>query len=151
MESNLIYTNVATELLEIFKYLEKSVREKIPTDLEKKLIEFRNEEYIFNIDKTKSLNEQELLPETRQILSMIYLKYCCSEDEANNILNVKKNKDLEIEKLKSEKYSIDNIFVTEEKKEESSNMEMIVYEEESSIYKEIMNKIKAFFEKILGK
>ena len=151
MESNLIYTNVATELLEIFKYLEKSVREKIPTDLEKKLIEFRNEEYVFNIDKSKSLNEQEILPETRQILSMIYLKYCCSQEEANDILNTKKNKDLEIERIKSEKYSIDNIFVTQEKKEESSNMEMIVYEEESSIYKKIMNKIKAFFEKILRK
>lgn len=151
MESNLIYPNVATELLEIFKYLEKNVREKIPTDLEKKLIEFKNEEYVFNIDKSKSLNEQELLPETRQILSMIYLKYCCSEDEANEILNAKKNKDLEIEKFKSEKYSIDKIFATEEKIEEPSNMEMIVYEEESSVYKKIINKIKAFFEKILRK
>lgn len=151
MESNLIYPNVATELLEIFKYLEKNVREKIPTDLENKLIEFKNEEYVFNIDKSKRLNEQELLPETRQILSMIYLKYCCSEDEANEILSAKKNKDLEIEKLKSEKYSIANIFATEEKIEEPSNMEMIVYEEESSVYKKIINKIKAFFEKILRK
>ena len=151
MESNLIYSNVATELLEIFKYLEKAVKEKIPTDLENKLIELKNEDYVFNLDKSKNLDEQDILPETRQILSMIYLKYCCSEEEANEILSIKKNKDLEIEKIKSEKYSIDNIFTTDEKIEEPKNVEMIVYEEESSIYKKIINKIKEFFEKILGK
>ena len=110
MESNLTYSNVATELLEIFKYLEKTIKEKIPVDLEQKLFELRNESYVFEIDKTKSLDDQNILPETRQILSMIYLKYCCSEEESTNILNIKKSKDLEIENIKREKYSVDNIF-----------------------------------------
>lgn len=154
MESDLIYGNVATELLEIFKYLEIAIKEKIPVDLEQKLIELRNESYVFEIDKTKSLNDQKILPETRQILSMIYLKYCCSEEESADILNKKKSKDLEIENIKREKYSVDNIFNSEknvEIKEEPTNMEMIVYNETTSIYQKIIYKIKSFWEKIVRK
>ena len=154
MESDLIYGNVATELLEIFKYLEIAIKEKIPVDLEQKLIELRNESYVFEIDKTKSLNDQKILPETRQILSMIYLKYCCSEEESADILNKKKSKDLEIENIKREKYSVDNIFNSEknvEIKEEPTNMEMIVYNETTSIYQKIIHKIKSFWEKIVRK
>ena len=154
MESDLIYGNVATELLEIFKYLEIAIKEKIPVDLEQKLIELRNESYVFEIDKTKSLNDQKILPETRQILSMIYLKYCCSEEESADILNKKKSKDLEIENIKREKYSVDNIFNSEknvEIKEEPTNMEIIVYNETTSIYQKIIHKIKSFWEKIVRK
>lgn len=154
MESDLIYGNVATELLEIFKYLEIAIKEKIPVDLEQKLIELRNESYVFEIDKTKSLNDQKILPETRQILSMIYLKYCCSEEESADILNKKKSKDLEIENIKREKYSVDNIFNSEknvEIQEEPTNMEMIVYNETTSIYQKIIHKIKSFWEKIVRK
>ena len=154
MESDLIYGNVATELLEIFKYLEIAIKEKIPVDLEQKLIELRNESYVFKIDKTKSLNDQNILPETRQILSMIYLKYCCSEEESADILNKKKSKDLEIENIKREKYSVDNIFNSEknvEIQEEPTNMEMIVYNETTSIYQKIIHKIKSFWEKIVRK
>ena len=154
MEIDLIYGNVATELLEIFKYLEIAIKEKIPVDLEQKLIELRNESYVFEIDKTKSLNDQKILPETRQILSMIYLKYCCSEEESADILNKKKSKDLEIENIKREKYSVDNIFNSEknvEIQEEPTNMEMIVYNETTSIYQKIIYKIKSFWEKIVRK
>ncbi len=154
MESDLIYGNVAAELLEIFKYLERTIKEKIPVDLEQKLIELRNESYVFKIDKTKSLNDQNILPETRQILSMIYLKYCCSEEESADILKKKKSKDLEIENIKREKYSVDNIFDSKENvetQEEPSNMEMIVYNETTSIYQKIIHKIKLFWKKIVRK
>lgn len=151
MENNLIYNNVATELLEIFKYLEKAIKEKIPINLERKLIELRNENYVFEIDKTKSLNEQKILPETRQILSMIYLKYCCTEDEVAEILREKNERDLEIENIKREKYNVDNIFSSNIKKENLNNVEMVVYEDDSTIYKKIINKIKAFFQKIVRK
>ena len=154
MESDLIYGNVAAELLEIFKYLERTIKEKIPVDLEQKLIELRNESYVFKIDKTKSLNDQNILPETRQILSMIYLKYCCSEEESADILKKKKSKDLEIENIKREKYSVDNIFDSEknvETQEEPTNMEMIVYNETTSIYQKIIHKIKSFWKKIVRK
>ena len=154
MEIDLIYGNVATELLEIFKYLENTIKEKIPVDLEKKLIELKNESYVFELDKSKSLNEQKILPETRQILSMIYLKYCCSEEETADILNKKKSKDLEIENIKREKYSVDNIFDSKENvetQEEPSNMEMIVYNETTSIYQKIIHKIKSFWKKIVRK
>ena len=85
---------------------------------------------------------------------MIYLKYCCSEEESADILNKKKSKDLEIENIKREKYSVDNIFNSEknvEIQEEPTNMEMIVYNETTSIYQKIIHKIKSFWEKIVRK
>ncbi|MGN1299425.1 MAG: hypothetical protein ACI4UE_05530 [Candidatus Scatovivens sp.] len=149
MENNLLYSNVATELLEIFKYFDKTLKENIPSKLEEMLFEFKNEDYIFKIDKTKKLNEQKLLPETRQILSMIYLKYCCTQEEANEVLEEKRRNELLIEEKKRERYNIENIFHENPKKEESSTTEMIVYEENTPIYIKIVEKIKEFFKNIL--
>jgi len=72
MEESLIYSNVASELLEIFKYLDRELKEKIPHKLKESLERIQNKEHKLNIDKTKTLNEQSLLPQTRQILSIIY-------------------------------------------------------------------------------
>lgn len=151
MENNLVYANVATELLEIFKYFDKSLKEKIPSKLEEMLNKVQNEEYIFKIDKTKPIDEQKLLPETRQILSMIYLKYCCTQHEADEILEEKRKNEILLEEQKKEKYNPDNIFQSKQEKEKITTTQMVVYEENIHFYKKIVEKIKEFFNNILRK
>ena len=166
MEESLMYSNVASELLEIFKYLDKGLKEKIPQKLKENLDEIRNKEYKLNIDKTKTLNEQELLPQTRQVLSIIYLKYCCSPEEAKKIIDenyeIKKQKEIE----KYEKYNPDNIFKNKEKEKyekynpanifknkekEAVQQVQLIKIEDIPWYRKIARNINQFLKNIFGK
>ena len=86
MEESLVYSNVACELLEIFRYLDKELKDKIPEKLKESLIIRANKQHNFKIDKSKELKEQAILPETKVILSGIYLKYCCTLEERESLL-----------------------------------------------------------------
>jgi len=147
MDNALLYSNVATELIEIFKYLEKSVSEKIPIKLKEKIEEHKNSNYIFELDKNKSLEEQNILPETKYILSYIFIKYCCTEEKAQAILKVCRQNDLDIEKEKYEKYNPNNIFKDIDKDE---NVQMVEYKE-ISIYAKFISKIVNFFKNLFRK
>ena len=96
-----IFADVAAELYEIFNYLDYSILEKIPNELKEHIYNIKNNNYNFKLDKSKTLIDQELLQETKQILSVIFLKYCCTQSEVDEILE----KHLEIEK-KIEDYKI---------------------------------------------
>lgn len=147
MEESLIYSNVASELLEIFKYLNEELKEKIPVKVKENLERIRNEEHNFKIDKTKELNEQDLLPQTKQILSIIYLKYCCSIEEASSILqeNAEKQKLKEIEKY--EKYNPNDIF----KNKETAEQVQLIKIEDIPWYRKITERIKGILKNIFRK
>ena len=153
MEDSLIYSNVASELLEIFKYLDKELKEKIPEKLKESLERITNKEHNFKIDKTKELNEQNVLPQTKQVLSMIYLKYCCTREEANTLIeenyNIQKQKEME----KYEKYNPDTIFRKKEIQIEETIQEQVQLIPMESLvwYKKIALKISVFIKKIFRK
>ena len=154
MENNLIYSNVATDLIEIFKYFDSTLSKKIPKSLKENLNKIKNNEHNFKLDKTKELNDQDVLPETKQILSIMYLKYFCSAEEADVIIEENKRREIIAEEEKREKYNPDNIFkdkqqVYQKEQENVENMKLIEYIEYIPIHKRIMNKVKEFFKNIL--
>ena len=151
MENNLVYSNVATELIEIFKYFDSTLSGKIPKNLKENLNKIKNKEHKFKIDKTKELDEQDVLPETKQILSIMYLKYFCSTEEADAIIEESKRKEIIDEKEKREKFNPDNIFKDKQvyQEEQEDNMKLIEYVEYIPIHKRIINKVKDFFKNIL--
>ena len=53
MENSTIYPEVATELIEIFKFIEEPILEKIPEKLKEELGKIASKDYKFKIDKTK--------------------------------------------------------------------------------------------------
>lgn len=116
MENSTIYPEVATELIEIFKFIEEPILEKIPEKLKEELGKIASKDYKFKIDKTKKLNDQKIRPETKQLLSAIFIKYCCRQEDGEEILVACKENDMKIEQEKREKYNPDTIF---EKKEET--------------------------------
>lgn len=147
MDNTLIYSNAATELMEIFKYLEKSVSEKIPIKLKEKIEQHKNPNYVFELDKNKALEEQNILPETKYILSYIFIKYCCTEEKAQEILKVCRQNDLDIEREKYEKYNPNNIF---KDRDITENIQMVEYKE-SSVYAKCISKIVSFFKNLFRK
>ena len=158
MENN-IYPNAATELVEIFKFIEEPVLEKIPEKIKEELKKMSNKEYKFELDKTKKLSEQKLLPETKNLLAGIFIKYCCREEDGNEILVVCKENDIRVEKEKKEKYDTTEIFKSEknqEKEIEKNNEENIEKNEEPGKfklvvienvpwYKKVTRKLRSFF------
>lgn len=138
--------NVACELEEIFKYLEKDVLEKIPQELKEQISKRKNPEYKFELDKSKELKEQDLMEETKQMLSVIFLKYCCTEEEAEEILE--KHEMLKIEK-ENEKVGLEelqDIFNSNLKNSEPESLQnQMVSIEEFTWYGKLVDKIKSFF------
>lgn len=86
-----------------------------------------------NIDYSKSINEQELLKDTRIILSLIYRDYICSKEEKNELLLKDKKEIEEQERILQEKYQIDfgkrKDKITEKTYEEVETTEITVVKE----------------------
>ena len=151
MEDAIVNANVAVELLEILRYVDSSIRKKIPYQLEETLSRIQNEQYHFKIDKTKSLKEQNIMKETKEVLSIMYLKYCCSKEEANQIIKENNEKYSNQEEI-YEKYNPTIIFENktimpseEIKKQNENNKPML--QENLPWYKKIIQAIKNFFKR----
>lgn len=150
MEESLIYSNVACELLEIFKYFDKELKEKIPEKLKESLERISNKEHKFRIDKTKELKEQELLPQTKDILSVIYLKYCCTLEERESILQEMEENQRLKELEKYEKYNPNDIFKNREKQVIEEPVQLINVQD-IPWYRKILGKISEIFKNIFRK
>ena len=150
MENNTAYQNAAAELVEIFKFVEEPVLEKIPEKIKEELKRISNKDYKFELDKTKKLNEQKLLLETKNLLAGIFIKYCCREEDGNEILVACRENDIKLEKEKREKYNPDAIFDKKEEKveviknEEPGRFKLVVIEN-VPWYKKIARNIRNFF------
>lgn len=80
-EKEKTYAKAFTELSEIISNMKDSLKNKIPSKTIKAIELAKDKNYKFNYDKSKSLNEQTLLPETKSLLSVIYSDYLCSTEE----------------------------------------------------------------------
>ena len=145
----------------ILNALPEEDRNKVPMKLRKFISENKLENYESEVRIDIPIEEQELSPDTRTFIGMLYLNYWCKdEEEKAEIKKVfmdnedKKQKELDEKfeifkkydtnqidnELKSEKDMQENIVETEIKTEESN---MIVYKE--SIIRKIINKIFGIF------
>ena len=153
------YKNGFAEVEEILKFADEESLKKIPESFKKFITENRSD-YIPKIDPKKDLKEQNLLYETKVILSVMYRDYWATEEERAELI---KDERLELQKSeheKEEKYNYDHLFkhkgnekdkeknrVKDREKEpdivKSEEINSLIVEE--GILKKVMNKIKRFF------
>ncbi len=139
----------------MFKYLDEPLKRKIPQDLIEHYNRIKNNDYNFILNKSLPLEKQNLMPETINIFSFIYLKYCCNVEERNNLIKAARaQKTLQDEEINA-KYDFD---VLRKNKDELSKDEVKVEENTSLVttestkwYNNIIEKIKSFFKNIFGK
>ena len=93
------------EVNDIVMNSEESIQQKIPYKLKKIFKDNADINYNITINYSKNINEQQLLPETRDILAMIYRDYLCSEQEKKFLIE----KQIEYDKKVQEKYDITKI------------------------------------------
>ena len=109
--------------------------------------------YEFNYDKSKKLNEQDIKPETRGLISLVYQDYICSENEKKDYILKCKNYEIKKEEELREKYNPDNVFKNRKKLQNTMDNEVvkenaiIEYKEKNFIQK-IFDKIKQLFKRI---
>ena len=149
------YDIIAAEVLEVLKHVEPEVKVRIPKSLIEKLENVASKDYIVELKPNKSLENQELHPETLDFLAGIYTKYLGTEVEKNEY-----NDRLRFEKEAEEAIKRQNVRSYEEMfdrpkeeipvKQEENNPEennKLIEVKEPNIFKKILNKILSIFKK----
>lgn len=147
---NIEYSNSLYQINEILKYMAPNLKARIP----KKIISYfdnnKSKDFNWQIDKTIPLEEQDLLPSTKEILTVLYKDYICDDIERVKLEKTLNNNEIKYQEELRKKYNPDTIFKNRQqvtKYEESSkeNIEILTYKE--SFFSKIINRIKLFFHK----
>ena len=140
MEDN--FPKAYKEVIEILKHFPKRDINKIPQKLIDLLKRKIDNTYEFHVDMNKSLEEQDLLEETKDILANLYRDYFADEEEKANIKEKEKKEIEEIEEEKRRKYPVD-IFKEKECIPNIKTTELVIKKQSRLI------RIKNFIKKIL--
>lgn len=136
-----------SEVYEILHFLDKELIEKIPLSVRKLIEEERDKGYKVTLDPKVSLEEQDLLVETYNVLGVLKLKYWCkNEFEKQKMMEIANENELKYDEFIRETYNPDNIFNKRQDniiKEENNQTQLIEYKE--AFFKRILKKIRLFF------
>lgn len=140
------YANAYVEVLEILKYIPVEDYNKIPKNKIELFETNANNDYIFNYDISKTLDEQNVSKITKGIIAILFRDYWATESQREKIIRKQNYDRMKIEKKKQEKYNPNGIFKEKQINENTINIEntsMIEYKE--SLFLRILNKIKSIF------
>ncbi|MBR3134468.1 MAG: hypothetical protein IKG56_03310 [Clostridia bacterium] len=146
-----------SEVYDIILHSEESIYNRIPINFMKMLEEARDRDYKVSIDYSKSINEQNLLHETRVIMSIIYRDFLCSKEEKQRLIMQEKQQYITEQKELKEKYNVDNIFTNNTISNNQKNDTRIVSEKQNktdvAIIKQenFLELIIRFFKKLFKK
>ena len=147
---NIEYSKSLYQINEIIKYMTPNLKSRIP----KKFISYfennKSKDYNWKIDETNPLEKQNLLPTTKEILTVLYKDYICDDLERIELEKTLKNNEIKYQEELREKYNPDNIFKNKTKEvidtiTENESTSVTTYKE--SFFSKIINKIKLIFHK----
>lgn len=147
---NIEYSKSLYQINEIIKYMTPNLKSRIP----KKFISYfennKSKDYNWKIDETIPLEKQNLLPTTKEILTVLYKDYICDDLERIELEKTLKNNEIKYQEELREKYNPDNIFKNKTKEvidtiTENESTSVTTYKE--SFFSKIINKIKLIFHK----
>ncbi len=159
VNSDKISANVAAEVLIALNYSHQDIINKIPHPLIKELEEISDKEYKIELDKSKSLSEQNLMPESFDVLAGIYLRYCASDEtkkrfysktKINKIYDIEaekieKHEPLEINEQINDNEQIEIVKTNSEEINEIQNNNALQEVKKTSWIKRLLNRIKSMF------
>lgn len=71
---------VYSEVYEILKNIRKEYIDELPKEVYDNIERNRDDEYIPNIDKDKTLDEQDIMNETKDVIASLRLEYWCKNE-----------------------------------------------------------------------
>ena len=144
------YANACAEVVRILDYIPYKDYKKIPKDIILHYEKNENNNYNFEYDITRSLDEQNVSKTAKTIIAIFFRDYWATPEQRNKILNYEKYENIKEEAAKNEKYKIDDIFeknkdkLIENTKLNNKKNKPIVPQKQK-IYKIIFEKILNFF------
>lgn len=147
---NIEYSNSLYQITEILKFMAPNLKARIP----KKFISYfennKSQEYNWTIDKSLPLEKQDLLPTTKELLTVLYKDFICDDMERVNLEKVLNINEINYQEGLREKYNPDNIFKDRQKsaeyvKSQAQATEITTHKE--SFFSKFINKIKLIFYK----
>lgn len=147
---NIEYSNSLYQINEIIKYMTPNLKARIP----KKFISYfennKSKDYNWKIDEAIPLEKQNLLPTTKEMLTVLYKDYICDDIERVELEKTLSNNEIKYQEELREKYNPDNIFKNKTKEvvdtvAENESTSVVAYKE--SFFSKIISKIKLFFHK----
>ena len=147
---NMEYSNALYQINEILKYMIPNLKARIP----KKVISYfennKSQEYNWAIDKSLPLEKQDLLPTTKELLTVLYRDFICDDIERVKLEKTLSNNELKYQEELRKKYNTDDIFRNRQKANEyietqTQSTKIAPYKE--SFFRKIISKIKLFFHK----
>lgn len=140
------YAEASVEVLDILEHMNTNDLAKVSNKFIDFLKENASKNYICNLDYSKKLNDMELKEETRGLLALMYEKYWCPEEEKEELKKKFYENEKKYQKELREKYNPDNIFTkNQDNIIESENNQTQLIEYKESVFRKILNKIRAFF------
>ena len=152
MEST-IYLNSLSELSEIIKNLGEKIRAKIPNDVIDYIENNKSQTYKWSYNPDLPLDEQNMLPETEELLTAIYRDYICTDAEKEKVDEVLVDNENYIEEsnrnvIENEKsVNVDTIAQNYKVREDNSISNSPAIVEKQNFFVKIINKIKSIFSK----
>lgn len=101
----------------ILDLIDSEMKNKVSANFIKFIKEEKDNDYKPNINPELPLEEQNILPETIDILALLKLNYWCNEEEKKELLKVLNKNEQQFQKEAKEKYDIDKLFKTNKTKE----------------------------------
>ena len=138
--------DIANEVVSVLNYMEQDLVKKIPIkflDFLKNLAKDSNKK--INIDLNKSLLEQNISEESKDLIGLIYYNYLVDENEKKQILKIWSNNERKYQKNLENKYNLDNIFKINLENENNSELPVVIKKEK------LLDKIIKFIKNIFAK
>lgn len=101
----------------ILDLIDSEMKNKVSANFIKLIKEEKDNEYKPNINPEIPLEEQNILPETIDILALLKLNYWCNEEEKKELLEILNRNEQKFQKEAKEKYDIDKLLKTNKTKE----------------------------------
>lgn len=130
------FAEASAELIEILRYIPKTEVEKIPLKLRGFFEDVSKPNYNVRSDPRKPLEEQDLKEKTKDLITVIYRNYWCTEEEKQILDKQLLENDKKYEDELRKKYNPNKLFEKNTKVPENEDTkELIKYEKHGIIYK----------------
>lgn len=98
------------EVLELLKCFSIEQVKKIPETKLKVFLKFRDENYRYKVDETKSFFEQDMMPETKAIFTILFEDYWATDEQKRVLKQKEKEVFEELEDKKRNLYNPNDLF-----------------------------------------
>lgn len=142
-----IYHKAFKELSEIIEFFPKKEYRKIPKSFINFIEENMDNSYEYIVEHIDDIQNQEMLEETKILLSIIYRDFIASKEEQEQIIKMESYELIQEETKIREKYNPDKIFKNKVSKIETVENSTAITKYEESIFMKIKNWSKHIFTK----